>query len=215
MKTNLRRNVISILVDVCGFGTSLGFIGSDTLLPILAFTLTRDKALVGLIGTLWIGMWLLPPLVAGRWMARRARKQPVMLTSALISRVALTVLVVLLALGRGLDPFFMFICVAVGVSIFRGFDAVAAVAWLDILTKALPMRVRSQVFGMGQAVSNVLRFGAALIVAAAISGGLQYPDSFVMLYGFAALALAIGWVGLAAIREPVGDHAAAPSIPMG
>ena len=204
-KADLRRNVIAILVDISGFGMSLGFLGFDTLLPILAFTLTGDKSLVGLIGTLWVGMWLLPQLVAGRWMSRRARKKPVMTGAAFVSRAGVVLLAAVLALSASIPAAAMYLILVAAVSLFRSLDAVAAVAWLDILTKALPMRVRSQVFGLGQALSNALRFGASLVVAAAIASRLQYPDSYALLYSLAGLSLAIGWLGLKAIREPVED----------
>lgn len=206
MKAELRRNVIAILIDTSGFGMSLGFIGFDTLLPILAFTLTRDERLVGLVGTLWIGMWLLPQMAAGRWMSQRVHKKPVMVIGSLISRMAIGLLVVALALANRIEPLAMYLVLLVTLAVFRSLDAIAAVAWLDILTKALPMRVRSQVFGIGQAAANVLRFGASLIVAAAISGGLKYPDSFVTFYGLAAAVLMIGWLGLRAVREPIEDQ---------
>lgn len=208
-KRELRRNVVAVLVDVIGFSTSLGFIGLDTVLPILAFTLTGDKTLVGLIGTLWIGAWLLPQMMAGRWMSGRARKKPVMVGSALVSRVGWALLVALLAFGSAIPPAALYLALVAAIVVFRAFDAFTAVAWLDVLTRALPMRVRSQVFGIGQALANTLRFGASLIVAASIAGGLKYPGSYVTLYGLAALSLAIGWFGLRAIREPV-EEAHAP-----
>ena len=214
-RANLRHNVAAILIDISGFGTSLGFIGFDTLLPILAFTLTGNKALVGLMGTVWIGMWLLPQMAAGRWMARRPHKKPVMVGAALVSRLAFALLVGLLALGRAISPTVMFAALVAAIATFRCFDAVAAVAWLDTLTKALPMRVRSQVFGLGQAFANILRFGASLVVAAAIAGGLKYPDSYLTLYGFAVIALSIGMLGLVAIREPVEENHASLSSQMG
>src|SRR3990172_3351307 len=98
LASNLRRNVTGIIADFVGFGTALGFIGFDTLLPLLVFTLTGDKTLVGLVGTLWTGLWLLPQLAAGRWMAGRPRKKPVLIWSAIISRTPLVLFVALLAL---------------------------------------------------------------------------------------------------------------------
>jgi len=89
---NLRRNVAGILTDFVGFGTSLGFIGFDTLLPLLTFALTGNEALVGLVGTLWIGFWLLPQLAAGRWMAGRPRKKPVMIGDKTVSITELILL---------------------------------------------------------------------------------------------------------------------------
>ncbi|HET7088216.1 MAG TPA: MFS transporter [Anaerolineae bacterium] len=213
--TNLRRNVAGILTDFVGFGTSLGFIGFDTLLPLLTFALTGNEALVGLVGTLWIGFWLLPQLAAGRWMAGRPRKKPVMIGTAAISRASLGLFVVMLALGESLDRGLVFAGLVAMVAIFRGFDSVAAVAWFDIVSKSLPTDVRSRVFGAGQALANVFRFGASLVVTAAIYGGLVYPHSFAMLYGFAVIALALSLVGLLALREPVEKNGSSLSDQMG
>jgi len=141
---NLRRNVAGILTDFVGFGTSLGFIGFDTLLPLLTFALTGNEALVGLVGTLWIGFWLLPQLAAGRWMAGRPRKKPVMVITAAISRASLGLFVVMLALGGSLDRGLVFAGLVAMVAIFRGLDSVAAVAWFDIVSKTLPADVRSR-----------------------------------------------------------------------
>ncbi|HJW84157.1 MAG TPA: MFS transporter [Anaerolineae bacterium] len=200
--SNLRRNVAGILTDFVGFGTALGFIGFDTLLPLLVFTLTGDKTLIGLVGTLWTGLWLLPQLAAGRWMAGRARKKPVLIWSAIVSRVALVLFVALLAFGHSVGPAPVFAGLLAVIVVFRGFDAVAAVAWFDLIGKVLPPDVRGRVFGSGQALSNVFRFGASLVVTAAIAGGLRYPDSYVMLYGLAVLCLGVSLAGLLVLREP-------------
>jgi len=210
--THLRRNVAGILTDFVGFGTALGFIGFDTLLPLLAFALTGNEALVGLVGTLWIGFWLLPQLAAGRWLAGRPRKKPVMIGAAVISRTALVLFVALLALGGSLDRGLVFAGLIAMIAVFRGLDSVAAVAWFDIVSKCLPSAVRSRIFGAGQALANVFRFGASLVVTAAIYGGLVYPGSFAMLYGFAAIALALSLVGLLVLREPVERAAAGASM---
>ncbi|HLF25804.1 MAG TPA: MFS transporter [Anaerolineae bacterium] len=206
MTTHLRRNAVAILLDFAGFGTALGFMGYNTLLPLLAFTLTQNEALVGLVGTLWTGMWLLPQMAAGRWMSRRPRKKPVLIGGALLSRLAFGLLVVMLAAGRALDPFTAFAGVVILIALFRGLDAVAAVAWFDVVSKVLPTTVRGRIFGLGQALANVLRFGASLVVTAAIAGGLKYPDSFITLYGFAALSLGLSFFALLFLREPIEDN---------
>jgi MFS family permease len=202
MKTDLRFNVSGILADFVGFGTALSFLSFDTLLPLLVFTLTGNQTLVGLLGTLWVGCWLLPQMAAGRWMAGRPRKKPVLVGAAIVSRVALAVFVVLLAVGESIPSGVMFVCLVAAIAIFRGLDAVAAVAWFDLVSRVLPPTVRAQVFGSGQALSNVFRFGASLVVTAAIAGGLIYPRSYMTLYGFAVLALGVSMVGLIILREP-------------
>lgn len=215
LHANLRRNVVGILTDFVGFGTALGFIGFDTLLPLLAFTLTRNKTLVGLVGTLWTGLWLLPQLAAGRWMASRPRKKPVLIWGAIVSRTPLILFVILLAFAPSLDPTLVFVGLLLTIVLFRGFDAVAAVAWFDLISKVLPPDVRGRVFGSGQALSNVFRFGASVVVTAAIAGGLHYPGSYVMLYGFATLSLGVSLAGLMMLREPVEKHEALMSDRMG
>lgn len=212
---DLRRNFTGIITDFVGFGTALGFIGFDTLLPILVFMLTGNQTLVGLVGTLWTGTWLLPQLAAGRWMARRPRKKPVLIGSAIVSRVPLLLFIGLLALGHTVGPAIVFVGLIVAIMMFRGFDAVAAVAWFDLVSKVLPPTVRGRVFGSGQALANVFRFGASIVVTAAIAGGLKYPDSFVMLYGFAVISLAVSMVGLSILREPVEKTEALMSDQMG
>ena len=70
----LRRNVTALMIDSGGFGMAMGFIGYSTVLPALALALTHSEPLVGLVSTVWTGIWLLPQLFAGRWMAGRPRK---------------------------------------------------------------------------------------------------------------------------------------------
>ena len=213
--TDLRRNVTGIITDFVGFGTALGFIGFDTLLPLLVFTLTGDRTLVGLVGTLWVGAWLLPQMAAGRWMAGHPRKKPALVGGAIVSRTPLTLFVILLALSPSIQPGTIFGALLIMIVLFRGFDAVAAVAWFDLVSKVLPPDVRGRVFGMGQALSHVFRFGASLVVTAAIAGGLKYPDSYVVLYGLAVACLGVSLVGLLTLREPAEKTDALMSNRMG
>ena len=215
LASNLRRNVTGIITDFVGFGTALGFIGFDTLLPLLVFTLTGDKTLVGLVGTLWAGLWLLPQMAAGRWMASRPRKKPVLIWSAIISRTPLVLFVALLAFAPSINPTMVFISLLLVILVFRGFDSVAAVAWFDLVCKVLPPDVRARVFGSGQALSNVFRFGASLVVTAAIAGGLRYPDSYTMVYGLATVWLGVSLAGLLILREPAEKNDALMSDQLG
>jgi hypothetical protein len=68
---SLRRNTTASLIDGGGFGAALGFIGYSTVLPTMALALTKSEPYVGLLTTLWSGMWLLPQLPAGRLAGRR------------------------------------------------------------------------------------------------------------------------------------------------
>src|SRR5512136_3131864 len=99
---SLRRNTWAALIDSGMFGAALGFIGYSTVLPTLALALTKSEPYVGLITTLWMGMWLLPQLPAGRRLAGRMYNKPVLVKAAFFSRIGL--LAMTLALLMTLNP---------------------------------------------------------------------------------------------------------------
>jgi MFS family permease len=200
----LRRNVSALLVDNGAFGGALGFMGYSTVVPNLVILLTNSEPLVGLINMLWSGMWLLPQLAAGRWMANRPRKKPVILVAALISRAP--VLVFAIALALNLDRWVLFALLALMVIAFRGFDSIAAVAWFDIVSKVLPPNLRGQVLGWTQAVSFVVQFLASLAVTWALStAGPAFPQNYALLIGLSSLALLISLAALSFLRESPGE----------
>ncbi|MBP7688926.1 MAG: MFS transporter [Thermoflexales bacterium] len=202
----LKRNVAAFLTDSGGFGGALGFMGYSTVVPSLVMLLTNSEPMVGLVNMLWSGMWLLPQLAAGRWMANRPRKLPVLLGSAVIGRS--TVLLFAIALALRLDPTVLFGLMLVMVVVFRGFDAVSAVAWFDIVSKSLPLNIRGRILGWTQAVAFVLQFGTSFAVTWALStAGPSFPGNYALLIGLSAVGLLVSFVALLFIREPHGEVA--------
>ncbi|HZY41186.1 MAG TPA: MFS transporter, partial [Anaerolineae bacterium] len=201
---SLKRNVIALMTDSGGFGGALGFMGYSTVVPNLVILLTNSEPLVGLINMLWMGMWLLPQLAAGRWMANRPRKKPALLVSAMIGRSS--VLVFAIALMLNLDRMVLFALMLLMVIVFRGFDAVSAVAWFDIVSKVLPPNIRGRVLGWTQAVAFVLQFLASFMVTWALgTAGPVFPQNYALLIGLSALGLLISCLALLFLREPPGD----------
>src|SRR5512139_366044 len=86
---SLQRNTTASMIDSGGFGAALGFIGYSTVLPTLALALSNSEPFVGFITTIWMGLWLLPQLPAGRRLAGRAYNKPPLLKAAFISRLSL------------------------------------------------------------------------------------------------------------------------------
>lgn len=202
----LRRNVAVFLTDSAGFGSALGFMGYSTVVPNLVILLTNSEPLVGLVNMLWTGMWLLPQLAAGRWMANRPRKLPVLVGSAIFGRS--TVALFAIALALGLDPTVLFALMLVMVLVFRSVDGVSAVAWFDIISKALPPNLRGRVLGWTQAGAFVLQFGASFAVTWALStAGPAFPGNYALLFGLASIGLLVSTVSLVFIREPHGEVA--------
>src|SRR5512134_47396 len=96
---SLRRNTAASITDSGGFGAALGFIGYSTVLPFLARALTTSEPYVGFITTIYIGLWLLPQLPAGRRLAGRPYNKPALLKAAFFSRISLAFFAIALVLN--------------------------------------------------------------------------------------------------------------------
>ena len=202
----LRRNVTALMIDSGGFGMAMGFIGYSTVLPALALALTHSEPLVGLVSTVWTGIWLLPQLFAGRWMAGRPRKQPILVYAGAISRFTLAFFAIALIFGRDIDRGWLFAGFLIAIAIFRGADAIGAVAWFDVISKVLPLNLRGRVLGVTTALAFSLQFAASFVVTWALSeSGPAFPENYAILFGLAAVAVLISLVMLASLLEPAAE----------
>ena len=200
----LRSNVIAVTTDSGGFGAALGFIGYSTVLPALALALSGSEPYVGLVTTVWTGLWLLPQLPAGRWMSGRPYKKRVLVTTAFFSRIALVAFSI--ALFMNLNPALLVLLLPLTLAVFRGLDAVAAVAWFDVISKMFPPRVRGRILGMTQSVAFFMQFLASFVVAWVLSDtGPVFPNNYALLVGLAGLSVMISWGALLFYREPRGE----------
>jgi MFS family permease len=198
---SLQRNTAASLVDSGGFGAALGFIGYSTVLPTMALALTKSEPYVGLLTTLWSGMWLLPQLPAGRRLAGRPYNKPVLVKAAFFSRVALLVMAFMLLLN--LDVAVLAVLLPIVIVVFRGLDAVAAVAWFDVIGKVFPPYIRGKVLGWSQSSAFGAQFLSSFVVAWALgASGPGFPNNYALLMGMAALCVFVSWVALMAYVEP-------------
>src|SRR5512138_1451067 len=118
---SLPRNTLASMIDSGAFGAALGFIGYSTVLPTMALAFSKSEAYVGLITTLWSGMWLLPQLPAGRRLAGRAYNKPVLVRMAFVSRIVLIFMA--LSLVANLNPALLVVLLPITIIVFRGFDS--------------------------------------------------------------------------------------------
>jgi MFS family permease len=206
---SLRRNTWAALVDSGGFGATLGFIGYSTVLPTMALALTKSEPYVGLLTTLWAGMWLLPQLPAGRRLAGRPYNKPALVKAAFFSRIALMVMAFALLLT--INPVVLAVLLPIVIIIFRGLDAVAAVAWFDVISKAFPPHVRGKLLGWTQSAAFGAQFLSSFVVAWALgTSGPAFPNNYALLMGLAAACVMVSWVALLFYVEPRGETVSNP-----
>ena len=206
---SLQRNTTATLVDSGGFGAALGFIGYSTVLPTMALALTKSEPYVGLLTTLWSGMWLLPQLPAGRRLAGRPYNKPVLVKMAFFSRLAL--LAMAGALLINLNPILLAVLLPIVISVFRGLDAVAAVAWFDVIGKMFPPYIRGKILGWSQSAAFAAQFLSSFVVAWALGvSGPTFPNNYALLLGLAALCVFVSWAALTFYVEPRSETISNP-----
>jgi MFS family permease len=206
---SLKRNTTASLIDSGGFGAALGFIGYSTVLPTLALALSNSEPFVGLVTTIWMGLWLLPQLPAGRRLAGRPYNKPPLVRTAFISRLSLAFFAIALALN--LDKTVLAILLPITLIVFRGLDAVAAVAWFDVISKMFPPHVRGKILGWTQSSAFMAQFVSAFVVAWALGvSGPVYPYNYALLMGLAAVCVMGSWVAMTFYREPRSEVVSNP-----
>jgi MFS family permease len=189
---NYRRNFWSLVLDLGFFGLGMSFISQNTVIPSFLTTIGASSAFIGLVSSLQSASWLLPQLIAARSLSNKPYKKPHILWPAAIGRFLLLLMALAIWL-TGAQPKWLIMLLTAGVVIgFWVGDGVASVAWLDLLSKAIPPRRRGRLTSTGQVFSGTLGFAAGAAVEWMLSDrGPAYPHSYALLFllGFAMMAL--------------------------
>ncbi len=200
----LRRNASALVVDYAFFGMGLAFAGTSTTLPALAARLTSNAVLIGMVGALWNGGWLLPQIAAAHYLTPKTRKLPVAIAVAWVGRPVFLALALFLLLGGVRWPAVALTFLLGAVFYFAATDALVAVAWFDVLAKAIPGKLRGRVVGIGQIISGLLSLGAGATVRALLAeGGPPFPINYALILVLATAAFFVSTGSFYFIREPV------------
>lgn len=200
-----RKNFTCFVLDYVFFGISLAFVNQTTVLPSFINQLTDSAPLIGLVSTIQTGAWLLPQLIAASYLADKPRKKPYMLLAAAIGRPVFWLLAGILFLVGSRAPALILGVFFTSLAVFMSTDAMAAVAWFDILGKAIPPDRRGRLIGVGQVLSGLLTVGAGVVVNAVLGPhGPPFPDNYALLFFLAGVSLFASWLAMSFLHEPPG-----------
>jgi MFS family permease len=212
MPENYRRNFWCLAMDFCFFGLGMAFFGPSTVTPSFLTALGASTTVIGLLSTLQRAGWLLPQLIAARYLADKPYKKPYILVPAAVSRSMLFVLAALIWLFGGERRGLMVGLTITTLAIFWVGDGLASLAWFDFLSKAIPANRRGRLTSTGQILSGAMGFAAGFAVEWMLSdGGPMYPRNYAFLFligfgmltvSFTALALGVEKKGVTAARVP-------------
>ena len=202
-RRHLRRNWIAFFGDYIFFGIGLTFASTSTILPAFAAALTDNKILIGATSAIWTGGWLLPQIFAARWLSDKPRKWPIMFWGELIGRPIFILFVLWLLITGARYPTLTLIFFFITITYFVMTDAVVALAWFDMMGKALAPETRGRMIGIGQVVTGLAALGAGALIRYAFSdSGPIFPYNFALILGLASAAFTISQISCALIVEP-------------
>ncbi len=198
------RNFTYFVLDYVFFGVGIAFVSQTTVLPSFVSQLTDSAPLIGLSSTIQTGAWLLPQLIAASYLADKDRKKLYLVVPAAIGRPIFWLLAMVLFLAGDLAPALILGLFFTGLAVFMGTDALAAVAWFDILSKTIPPTRRGRLFGIAQFLSGLLTVGAGVVVNALLGPqGPPFPHNYAVLFFLAGLSFLVSLAAMVLLREPV------------
>jgi len=200
-----RWNFGAFLVDYACFGVALTFISLTSVLPAFVGQLTDSAPLIGLVDTVFRGGWLLPQLAVAHLINDKPRKKPYMV-AGLSGRILLWVIALALWAGLARHPTAMLILFFTCFWLFASSDGVVSVAWFDIVARAIPLKRRGRLMGMGQFIGGLAGIGIGALVGL-ILDRRPFPDSYAILFTLAGAALVPSVIALISIREPPPESA--------
>jgi Major Facilitator Superfamily len=202
-RRHLRRNWIAFFGDYVFFGIGLTFASTSTILPAFAAALTDNKILIGATSAIWTGGWLLPQIFAAHYLSDKPHKWPIMFWGELIGRPIFALFVVWLLVAGPRYPSLTLLFFFITITYFVMTDAVVALAWFDMMGKALAPETRGRMIGVGQVVTGIAALGAGALIRYALSAqGPAFPYNYALILGMASAAFTLSEIACALIVEP-------------
>jgi len=199
-----RRNAACLIADYVWFGVGMAMINGTTVLPSFVRHLTDSSVLVGLVGAIQTGGWLLPQIAAAGLVRGRARQKWFVVIPSAIGRptfwISAATVVVLGTRNPGLTLAIFYL----GFLLFSVADGMASVPWFDLFAKTIPTTRRGRVIGTAQVIYGILALGVGALIAYLLGprSPLQFPNNYALLLFLSGLAFVVSLLAIALIREP-------------
>jgi MFS family permease len=202
-----RRNIAALIFDISTFVSGIAFIPSATVIVGLASKLTDSKTLISIAAMVFSVSWFLPQLFAARLVRGRPRQRPYVLITSLIGRPIFLLIALWLFVTRAADPALTLWIVIIGIGLFNICDAIAGVAWFDIISRALSPRIRARVMTAGQVISGIIGLGVSEVIKRVLaSPDLPFPVNYGVLFLCTFLFMAVSTIAIIVLRERPMDH---------
>jgi MFS family permease len=200
---HFRRNWLAFFGDYVFFGLGITFASTSTTLPAFAATLTDNKILIGAVSSVWLGGWLLPQVLVANFLSNKPRKYPILIWAAIIGRPIFSLFTLWVLFGGTRLPAFTMFLFLFTLAYFTMTDAVAALAWFDLMGKSLAPETRGRMIGIGQAIIGIVSIGLGVWIRYLLGEhGPAFPLNYAVIFGSASLFFWLSFIACAFIVEP-------------
>jgi MFS family permease len=155
------------------------------------------------VTTIASGAWLLPQLLGAHYVAGKERKKPFVIVFALIGRPMYLLVALAIFLTGDTYPWLLLALFFLAEAVFSTTDGLSIVAWLDILSRAIPARRRGRLYGTAQAVGGLLAMAAGVAVSQILGpNGPAFPYNYGLLFLLGSAFLLVSLASFSLVREP-------------
>jgi hypothetical protein len=201
-----RRNFFGGLWHAAFLALGMALTQPTTVIASFVADLTGSTVWVGGLSTVLTVAGVLPQLFVARWIEPRRTKMPYLLLAIYLRTVSWAVLAWLIATIGASRPDLLAWALVGLLAVFYAGGGLGGIPYTDIIGKVIPPDRRGLFFGGKEALAGPLAVGAALL-ARRILAEVGYPNNYALLFGLAALGLAVASLGFWIIREPPREDA--------
>jgi len=144
----------------------------------------------------------IPQLFVARLVEPRPRKMPYLLIAIYLRVISWGILAWSIYVFDGQNPMVLAGILVGMLVIFYAGGGLGNIPYTDIIGKIIPPNKRGAFYGGKGVLAGPLSVGAAF-AARQILADMPFPNNYALLFGIAAVGLAVASIGFLAIREPI------------
>ncbi|RKY92160.1 hypothetical protein DRQ15_03070 [candidate division KSB1 bacterium] len=202
--TRLRWNFGMGLLHGVFFTGGMAFSNPSAVLPVFLNVFTRSRIAVGLLSTVMNISSVLPQLWVANKIETKVHKKPILVMALIVRALCWGFLGLITYLFSGSHPLTVVLALFFLLGIFSLMGGVAVVPFMDIWGKAIPPTLRGRFFGHRQLWGGLLAFGVGFVVKRILGNQrIAFPDNYALLFLFSFIFIAISYVALGSVKEPM------------
>jgi MFS family permease len=196
--------------DFALYSLSLSFASMLTILPAFVSKFTSSNLIIGMIPAINVLGWLLPQILAARYVEKLSHKKRFILIVGIGERLPWLFIALAVLLLADAPPVLELIAFFTFYSIFCFSGGINTPAWLDMMGKIIPEGKRGRFFGFSSFIGSGVGVGGALI-AGYLLENFSFPGNFAACFMLTFIFIAISLGCIALTREPAYPIVKEPS----